>query len=118
MVSEKTKHLQLIPRQQTQLLSGIHPDQFGFVGFPLLEQAFKDHKQKWVSSLSDERMASVTLVAAMDQLAEASHQLKQLMKSALPKNLQPPKEQDSYNLDLLFKELLESLHPYILGSLF
>ena len=58
------------------------------------------------------------LLTTMDQLAEASYQLKQSMKSALPGNLLPPKEQDSYNLDLSFKEFLRSLDLCSLSPLF
>ena len=58
------------------------------------------------------------MLAAMNQLAETSHQLKQSVKSTIPRNVLPPKDQDSYNLDFLFKEFFGSLDPYYLGSLF
>ena len=82
-------------RQQAQLLSSIHLKHFVLVKYLQPEQALNEYKWKWVVSLCAERRTSITVFAAMDQLAEASHLLMQSVKATLPKNLLPPKEQDT-----------------------
>ena len=72
---------------------------------------------KWVKSLLAERMASVSVLTAMDQIGEAQNQLKQSVTSVLPVNLLPPKERDTFNLDFSFKVLLGSLDPEHQGPL-
>ena len=54
----------------------VHLNHFGFDKCPQLEQAFNEYKRKWVNSLSAERMASVSVLTAMDQIGEAQNQLK------------------------------------------
>ena len=105
----------MVSKQQAKLLSGIHIDYFGLVRCLQPEQAFNKHKRKWVCSLSVERMASITVFTALDQLAEASHLLKQTVKSALPGNLLPPKDLDTYNLDF-YQEAFGVLGPIPSGS--
>ena len=118
VVLDQIKCPHLVPRQQAQLLSGVHLDHFGLNKCPQPEQAFNEYKRKWVNSLSAERMASVSVLTAIDQLGEAQNQLKQLVTSVLPGNLLPPKERDTFNLDFSFKELLKSLDPEHQGPLF
>ena len=57
------------------------------------------------------------MLTVTDQLAEASHQLKQSLKTALLGNLLPPKEWDTYKLDFSLSEFLGSLDPFHLGPL-
>ena len=54
----------------------------------------------------------------MDQLAIVIHQLGETVKTALPGNLLPPKERDTYKLDFPFSEFLGSLNLFDLELLF
>ena len=97
---------------------GVHLEHFRLVKCLQLEQAFNEHKWKQVIFLSAERRTSITKFISMDQLAKASHQLKQSVRTDLPRNLLPPKEWDTYKLDFSFSEFLGSLDPSHQGPLF
>ena len=74
----------------------------------------------WAPSLSADRKANILLFSAMDQIADATYQIEQSVKVALPSILLPPQVRDSFqichisdNLGLLDPFHLESMFPSV-----
>ena len=62
-------------------MGGFNLEYFGLTRCFRSDQAFKEFKHKWILSLSAERRASIMLPAAIDQITDATYQVKQSLKT-------------------------------------
>ena len=109
--------LLLVSKQQALLLSGVCLEFFRIPQSTLTGKAFNNHKREWLQLLAAERRASILFLSAMDQIVDATYQIKQSMEDTLPSFLLPPRYRDSFKI-CQTSDILVLLNPLHLGSIF